>query len=218
MADGATPVYGMSLEQALIHVWYDGFNSGGLRRAAISSCLAEAADAKADELVAAASESPELRAQVQVEVRERITSLMQAVMAKGPPLPGVSAEDIRRQSTDAPGRVGPAADNHAQPEGVDMANETLVERPAADDEFFPDDALPIHHLDEDRDGQERGVCPHSGGSRTDGGGCPPRGCEGATEHYSNDGHRRCYDPAPRSARGLERNDEYGYRPRRHLGL
>lgn len=193
MADGATPVYGMSLEQALIHVWYDGFTSG-----ASTGCNlflpAEAADAKADELAAAASESPELRAQVQVEVRERITSLMQAVMAKGP-LPGVSAEDIRRQSTEAPGRVGPAADNHAQPEGVDMANETLVERPAADDEFFPDDALPIHHLDEDRDGQQRGVCPHSGGSRTDGGGCP-RGCEGATEHYSNDGHRRCYDPAP----------------------
>lgn len=71
----------------------------------------------------------------------------------------------------------------------------LDEIDAADDEFFPDDALPIHHLDEDRDGRQRGLCPHSGQGRTDAGGCP-RGCGGATEHYSNDGHRACYDPAP----------------------
>ncbi len=64
-----------------------------------------------------------------------------------------------------------------------------------DEEFFPDDALPIHHLDEDHDGRQRGVCPHSGGARASTGGCP-RGCDGATEHYSNDGHRACYDPGP----------------------
>ncbi len=91
--------------------------------------------------------------------------------------------------------VTPPTDNHRQHEGVSMANEALMTTAYDADEFFPDDALPIHHLDEDRDGQQRGVCPHSGGSRTDGGGCP-RGCEGATEHYSNDGHRGCYDPAP----------------------
>ena len=91
--------------------------------------------------------------------------------------------------------VTPATDNHPQHEGVSMANEALMTTAYDADEFFPDDALPIHHLDADRDGQQRGVCPHSGGSRTDGGGCP-RGCEGATEHYSNDGHRGCYDPAP----------------------
>lgn len=62
------------------------------------------------------------------------------------------------------------------------------------DDFFPDDALPIHHLDEDADGRQRGVCPHSGGVRNALGGCP-RGCDGATEHYSNDGHRGCHDPA-----------------------
>lgn len=76
------------------------------------------------------------------------------------------------------------------------ARELVDETDAVDaGSFYPDDALPIHHLDEDRDGRQRGVCPHSGGSRTDTGGCP-RGCDGATEHYSNDGHRACYDPAP----------------------
>lgn len=75
-------------------------------------------------------------------------------------------------------------------------HDLLHEADEVDDEgFYPNDSLPIHHLDEDRDGQQRGVCPHSGGSRTDTGGCP-RGCDGATEHYSNDGHRACYDPAP----------------------
>lgn len=68
-----------------------------------------------------------------------------------------------------------------------------------DDGFYPDDALPIHHLDEVHDGRQRGICPHSGGGRT-GGGCP-RGCDGATEHYSNDGHRGCYDPTQARQRG-----------------
>jgi len=64
---------------------------------------------------------------------------------------------------------------------------------AGGEDFFPDDALPIHHLDDDIGCRQRGVCPHSGSTRTAGGGCP-RGCAGATEHYSNDGHRACYDP------------------------
>lgn len=63
-----------------------------------------------------------------------------------------------------------------------------------DHDFVDDDALPIHHLD-DTDGRERGLCPHSGASR-DSLGCCPRGCSGAAEHYSNDGHRGCYDPGP----------------------
>lgn len=72
----------------------------------------------------------------------------------------------------------------------------LLDELAADDDegFYPDDALPTHHLDEDHDGRQRGVCPHSGGGRTETGGCP-RGCAGAAEHYSNDGHRACNDSA-----------------------
>lgn len=96
-----TPVFGMSLEQALIHVWFDGFTSG-----ASTGCNlflpADAADAKADDLVEAATTSPELRAQVQIEVRERLSGLMQAVMDKGP-LPGVCAEDLRRAAADGDG-------------------------------------------------------------------------------------------------------------------
>jgi hypothetical protein len=64
-------------------------------------------------------------------------------------------------------------------------------------DFFDDDALPIHHLDDDFNGQ-RGVCPESGRSRDAHGGCP-RGCSGAREHYSNDGHRACHDPIDASA-------------------
>lgn len=76
----------------------------------------------------------------------------------------------------------------------------LIEHPSpADDEFHPDDALPTHHLDDGHNGHQRGICPHSGSSRTDNGGCP-RGCTGATEHYSNDGHRTCHDPAPTTGR------------------
>lgn len=70
----------------------------------------------------------------------------------------------------------------------------VVETPDDADDYFPDDALPIHHLDDDR-GRQRGQCPHSGGSRTSTGGCP-RGCEGAVHHYSNDGHRDCADKLP----------------------
>lgn len=51
--------------------------------------------------------------------------------------------------------------------------------------------LPTHHLDEGwrKEDQQRGICPHSGtGDMAQG--CP-RGCEGAKEHYSNDGHPQC---------------------------
>lgn len=82
-----------------------------------------------------------------------------------------------------------------------QTHDVLDELAAADaDGFYADDALPTHHLDEDLDGRQRGVCPHSGGSRTASGGCP-RGCAGATEHYSNDGHQACQDPAPIPAAG-----------------
>lgn len=91
--DDETPVYGMPLEQILIHVWFDGFTSG-----ASTGCNlflpAAAADAKADDLAAAAIGSPEMQAQVQVQVRERMTELMQKMMAKGP-LPGVTKAEIR---------------------------------------------------------------------------------------------------------------------------
>lgn len=65
---------------------------------------------------------------------------------------------------------------------------------ACDEQFVPDDALPIHHVDDDHPGRQAGVCTYSGQSRNSLGGCP-RGCSGATEHYSNDGHRDCFDPA-----------------------
>lgn len=86
---------------------------------------------------------------------------------------------------------------------------------AQEDEFFADDALPTHHLDDDLDGRQRGVCPHSGGSRNSLGGCP-RGCGGAREHYSNDGHRGCFDPTSflwgsRSQNRTSTNRETGQR-------
>lgn len=51
--------------------------------------------------------------------------------------------------------------------------------------FFADD-----HLD---GGFSRSGCPGSGGGRRNTPGGFPRGCGGATEHYSNDGHRQCHD-------------------------
>lgn len=103
----------------------------------------------------------------------------------------------------APTNVGAGAHDRSMATPLNPApqrgstGDTLVNPIEAIDgeRFFPDDALPIHHLDEDLDGRQRGVCPHSGGSRTEAGGCP-RGCDGATEHYSNDGHKACHDPAP----------------------
>ncbi|OBG21506.1 hypothetical protein A5768_25705 [Mycolicibacterium fortuitum] len=66
---------------------------------------------------------------------------------------------------------------------------------AAESRSHPDAGLPlpVHHLDEGHlaADKQRGVCPHSGtGDMADG--CP-RGCEGAREHYSNDGHPQCED-------------------------
>ncbi|PZU04570.1 MAG: hypothetical protein DI630_00145 [Gordonia sp. (in: high G+C Gram-positive bacteria)] len=62
--------------------------------------------------------------------------------------------------------------------------------------FYPDDALPIHYLD----GDNRGLCSYAGHARTELGGCP-RGCSGATEHYSNDGHRGCAHAPDKLRRG-----------------
>lgn len=67
-------------------------------------------------------------------------------------------------------------------------------------DYYPDDALPVHHLDDGPRGEQRGVCTYSGQARTDTGGCP-RGCEGATEHYANDGHRACADEVDEWAAG-----------------
>lgn len=75
-------MHGMPLEDILIAVWFDGFTSG-----AATGCglflPGEAADVKADELAASAADMPEMREQVRIEVRERITSLMQQVEATG---------------------------------------------------------------------------------------------------------------------------------------
>lgn len=89
------PVFGMPLDELLINVWFDGFTSG-----AASGCglflPAAAADAKADELAAAALDSAPLRAHVQAEVRERTRDLMQQVMSTGKPIPGLSPSDLQQ--------------------------------------------------------------------------------------------------------------------------
>jgi len=54
-------------------------------------------------------------------------------------------------------------------------------------DFAPDNALPTHYRDDDRT-----LCDHSGTIPAEPGVCP-RGCDGASEHYSNDGHRACAD-------------------------
>ncbi|MBS9535597.1 hypothetical protein KIH27_18585 [Mycobacterium sp. M1] len=94
MTDSGSPVFGMPVEEILTHVWFDGFTSG-----AASACgmflPGEAADAKADELAGAAIESPELRARVQIEIRERMRSLMEHVMAHGKPDPGLTPSQLR---------------------------------------------------------------------------------------------------------------------------
>lgn len=94
MTDSSTPVFGMPVEEIVTHVWFDGFTSG-----AASACglflPGEAADAKADELAGEAIGSPELRAQVQIEVRDRMRSLMEHVMAHGKPVPGLTPSQLR---------------------------------------------------------------------------------------------------------------------------
>jgi hypothetical protein len=54
--------------------------------------------------------------------------------------------------------------------------------------------LPAHNRDDDPYTGRRGdLCEHSGtGDMARG--CP-RGCEGALEHYSNDGHPQCEETA-----------------------
>lgn len=54
-------------------------------------------------------------------------------------------------------------------------------------DFAPDNALPTHYRDDDRT-----LCNYSGTIPDEPGVCP-RGCDGASEHYSNDGHRVCED-------------------------
>jgi len=54
-------------------------------------------------------------------------------------------------------------------------------------DFAPDNALPTHYRDDDTT-----LCDHSGTIPAEPGVCP-RGCDGASEHYSNDGHRACAD-------------------------
>lgn len=88
------PVYGMPLQELLTHVWFDGFTSG-----ATTACCQflpdDAADARADELAAAALKSPEIREQVQREIQDRIRELMQKHMANGKPIPGLKPSDLK---------------------------------------------------------------------------------------------------------------------------
>lgn len=89
------PVYGLPLQELLIHAWFDGFTSG-----ASTACAQflpdEAADARADELAEAALASPELRAQVQREVHDRVRGLMEQHMATSRPIPGLKPSDLKQ--------------------------------------------------------------------------------------------------------------------------
>ncbi|UCN12832.1 MULTISPECIES: hypothetical protein [Mycobacterium avium complex (MAC)] len=88
------PVFGLPLQELLTHVWFDGFTSG-----ASTGCSqflpADAADAKADELAEAALTSPELRAQVHIEVQDRMRTLMEQHMATAKPIPGLKPSDLK---------------------------------------------------------------------------------------------------------------------------
>lgn len=90
------PVFGMPLQELLTHVWFDGFTSG-----AATGCSQflpdEPADARADEITAAALTSPELRAQVQREIQDRARELMQQHMANAKPIPGLKPSDLKQR-------------------------------------------------------------------------------------------------------------------------
>lgn len=87
------PVYGTPLGEILAHVWFDGFTSG-----AASGCglflPGEAADAKADELASAAIRSSEIRAQVQIEIQERMRIFMEQTMKNAKPILGLKPSDL----------------------------------------------------------------------------------------------------------------------------
>ncbi|MBU8839112.1 hypothetical protein [Mycolicibacterium goodii] len=87
-------MFGLPLQELLTHVWFDGFTSG-----ASTGCSQflpdDAADAKADELAEAALTSPELRAQVQIEVQDRMRMLMEQHMATAKPIPGLKPSDLK---------------------------------------------------------------------------------------------------------------------------
>ncbi|UQX13559.1 hypothetical protein [Candidatus Mycobacterium methanotrophicum] len=87
------PVYGAPLGEILAHVWFDGFTSG-----ASSGCglflPGEAADMKAVELASAAIRSPEIRAQVHVEIQERMRIFMAQAMKTAEAVPGLKPSDL----------------------------------------------------------------------------------------------------------------------------
>lgn len=89
------PVFGLPLQELLMHVWFDGFTSG-----AATGCSQflpdDAADAKADQIAEAALASAELRAQVEREVQERVRELMEQHMATSEPIPGLKPSDLKR--------------------------------------------------------------------------------------------------------------------------
>ena len=88
------PVFGLPLQELLMHVWFDGFTSGATT--ACSQFLPDdAADARADELAEAALSSAELRAQVQREVHDRVRELMEQHMATSKPIPGLKPSDLK---------------------------------------------------------------------------------------------------------------------------
>lgn len=89
------PVFGLPLQELLMHVWFDGFTSG-----ASTGCSQflpdDAADAKADQLAGAALASGEFRAQVQREVQDRMRELMVQHMSTSEPIPGLKPSDLKR--------------------------------------------------------------------------------------------------------------------------
>lgn len=91
------PVFAMPLQDILWHVWFDGFTSG-LSSGCGLFLPTEDADAKADELAAEAMQSPQLRAQVDASIQERMQELAQHIMATGKPVDGLKPSDLQQRT------------------------------------------------------------------------------------------------------------------------
>lgn len=75
MNDSGTPGFAVPITDLLTHSWFDGFTSG------LSSGLGvflpgEVADAKADEMVGEAIQSPQFCAEVRADVQQRTEELL----------------------------------------------------------------------------------------------------------------------------------------------
>lgn len=95
MNDSGTPVFAVPITDLLTHSWFDGFTSG------LSSGLGvflpgEVADAKADEMVGEASQSPEFCAAVRTDVQQRTEELLLRSATNSTPIAtGAAAAELK---------------------------------------------------------------------------------------------------------------------------